>query len=130
MREAFIEELPLKFRGAARKLKRDTSLWRLPLDWLALNDARLAIEAAEKELPEKVAGNTPEFLPDTEGRIEAGNNKWRKLPEPERKAIEDSRDAASNKNLFPVTGENRQTYRVLHAALWRLSVFSALKCWI
>jgi len=97
MREAFIEELPLKFRGAARKLKRDTSLWRLPLDWLALNDARLAIEAAEKELPEKVAGNTPEFLPDTEGRIEAGNNKWRKLPEPERKAIEDSRDAALTK---------------------------------
>ena len=94
MREAYIEELPPKFRGTARKLKRDTSLWRLPLDWLALNDAKLAIEAAPKELPGKVAGNILEFLPDTEGRIEPGDIKWRKLPAPERTAIEASRDAA------------------------------------
>jgi hypothetical protein len=96
-RAAFIEKLPLQFREAARKLKRDTSLWRLLPDWLALNEAKLAVEAAAKGLPVKAVGNAPEFLPDTEGRIESFHRKWRTLSATETKAIEDSRDTALEK---------------------------------
>jgi hypothetical protein len=104
MREAFIEELPPKFRGTARNLKRDTSLWRLPLDWLALNDAKLKIEATKKELPVKNAVNVPEFLPDMKGRIESFH-KWKTLPA-EHATIEASRDAALEKIFSQSQGKS------------------------
>jgi hypothetical protein len=95
MRDAFIEELiPLKFRDSVRKLERDTSLWRFPPDFIALADAKVAVEKAAKRLPLTKAGSASDFLPDPEGRIESFHKKWQKIPAAERTAIEASRDAA------------------------------------
>ena len=118
MREAFIEELPPKFRAAARKLKRDTSLWRLPLDWIALADAKIAVETAAKRLPSKQAGSASDFFPDTEGRIEPVHYKWRNLPAAERTAIEASRDAALERifSLSPGARDEITEFHSLNAA--------------
>jgi hypothetical protein len=95
MRDAFIEELiPSKFKDSVRKLKRDASLFRFPPDFIALADAKVAVETAAKRLPPAQASSASDFLPDTEGRIDSFHYKWRRLPEAERTAIEASRDAA------------------------------------
>jgi len=95
MRDAFIEKnIPSEFKDSVRRLKRDSSLFRFPLDFIALADAKNAVEKAAKRLPSTGAGSASDLFPDTEGRIEPCNIKWRKLPEAERAAIEASRDAA------------------------------------
>jgi hypothetical protein len=98
IRDEFIEEvIPPKYRDSVRKLKREASLCRFPLDFFALADARSAVETAAKRLPPRQAGSASDFLPDPEGRINPAHFKWRNLPQAERTAIEASRDTALEK---------------------------------
>lgn len=95
MREVIIQDMIHPgFRDAVKKLKRFHAVLRFPLDFMGLDAARRAVADAAKLLPTKARNGTAEFLPNTEGRIEICNNKWRKLSPAEIAAIEASRDAA------------------------------------